>query len=71
MGKASKCGDRKGSALTIATANDGAVTRAFDLGRCLALTCSELSSSLQASFGEIDVALDGTKDFVIDRFLVA
>jgi hypothetical protein len=71
MGRASKCGNRTGSELAIATANDDTVTRAFDLGRCLALTRSELSSSLQASFGEIDVVLDGTKDFVIDRFLVA
>ena len=38
---------------------------------CLTLTREELSSSLQASFGEIDVVLDGTKDFVIDRFFVA
>ncbi len=38
---------------------------------CLALTCDELSSSMQASFSKVDVVLDATKDFVIDRFLVA
>ena len=38
---------------------------------CLALTCDELFSSMQASFSKVDVVLDATKDFVIDRFLVA
>ena len=38
---------------------------------CLALTCDELSSLMQASFSKVDVVLDATKDFVIDRFLVA
>ena len=38
---------------------------------CLALTCDELSSSMQASFSKVDVVLDASKDFVIDRFLVA
>ena len=63
--------ERIRSKLTIATANDGTVTRALDLGRLLELTRNELSSSLQASFSEVDVVLDATKDFVVDRFLVA
>jgi hypothetical protein len=36
-----------------------------------ALTRNELSSALEASFGQVDVTLDAAKDFVIDRFFVA
>ncbi len=63
--------ERIRSELTIATANDGTVPRALDLGRCLALTRNESSSSLEAGFSQVDVVLDATKDSVIDRFFVA
>jgi len=71
MGEASKYGDSKGSELTITTANDGTLTRAFDVVVCLAPTRNALSSSLEASVSEVDVVLDATKDFVIDSFFVA
>jgi hypothetical protein len=61
----------RGQSLLSPTANDGTVTRALDLGRLPRAYRNELSSSLQASFSEVDVVLDATKDFIVDRFLVA
>ena len=67
--EATKCGARKGQSLLSNCKRT--VTYALDLGRCLALTRNESSSSLEAGFSQVDVVLDATKDSVIDRFFVA